>query len=288
MIRAALRSVFSAPDYRNARSTNDNIIVRGSSSSSRFPNISARTNIPHHHSLPSNRTCDTDNSVIIRAPPRSVEAINISSSDSYGASSSNGTRNDTLLLDTSSRFKSSSQINTIDQQYRSVDERTLKTNRNSSETTNSQTLKSESLPNTGTPLSHKSRPSSSTRFNNGNQSEQQNGTMPPRIHTCPVCNRQFDVLMTEDEREDHITNCLKAAEFSGSLEQVHRPNRMVIYNLPEKEANALDECVICLENFNAGDSVGRLECFCVYHKQCILDWFARKGAGECPVHAVNV
>lgn len=104
---------------------------------------------------------------------------------------------------------------------------------------------------------------------------------------CPVCNRRFDPAMTEADHEEHITLCLKAAEFSGSPEQTHRPNRMVIYRLPEKEAQTLEECVICLEDFNTGDCVGRLECFCVYHERCILDWFARKGAGECPVHAVH-
>lgn len=104
---------------------------------------------------------------------------------------------------------------------------------------------------------------------------------------CPVCNRRFDPLMTDHDQEDHITACLKAAEFSGSPEQMHRPNRMVVYRLPAKEANTLGECVICFEEFGVNDSVGRLECFCVYHEKCILDWFARKGAGECPVHAVH-
>lgn len=104
---------------------------------------------------------------------------------------------------------------------------------------------------------------------------------------CPVCNRRFDPVMTEPDRENHITECLKAAEFSGSPEQTHRANRMILYKLPEREAKSLGECVICLDDFHSGDSVGRLECLCVYHEKCILDWFSRKGAGECPVHAVN-
>lgn len=105
---------------------------------------------------------------------------------------------------------------------------------------------------------------------------------------CPVCNRRFDPLLTETDRENHITECLKEAEFSGSLEQTHRANRMIVYKLSAREAKALGECVICFEDFVEGDSVGRLECLCIYHEKCILDWFARKGAGECPVHAVHV
>lgn len=104
---------------------------------------------------------------------------------------------------------------------------------------------------------------------------------------CPVCNRRFDPLLTESDREAHITECLKEAEFSGSPEQTHRANRMIVYRLSEREAKALGECVICFEDFEKGASVGRLECLCIYHEKCILNWFARKGAGECPVHAVN-
>lgn len=103
---------------------------------------------------------------------------------------------------------------------------------------------------------------------------------------CPVCNLMFNVHMTEEEREEHINSCLTTSQFSGSPDRL-RANRMIIYRLGGKEAEGLEECVICFEDFKAGDSVGRLECLCVYHEKCILDWFARKGAGKCPVHAVN-
>ncbi|KAF3920004.1 hypothetical protein ABW21_db0201538 [Orbilia brochopaga] len=69
--------------------------------------------------------------------------------------------------------------------------------------------------------------------------------------------------------------------------------RMVVYTATEKDTFALGndaeaegqkaECVICFEEFEAGDSIARLECFCRYHK----DWFNRRGDGQCPVHAMN-
>lgn len=54
----------------------------------------------------------------------------------------------------------------------------------------------------------------------------------------------------------------------------------------EKDVTDL-ECVICLEELNPGDKVGRLECLCVFHYKCIKDWFNKKGYGECPVHFLH-
>ncbi|EPS41707.1 hypothetical protein H072_4394 [Dactylellina haptotyla CBS 200.50] len=73
--------------------------------------------------------------------------------------------------------------------------------------------------------------------------------------------------------------------------------RMFVYTATAKDtlpsgsdAKADDqkaECVICFEEFEEGDSIARLECFCRYHKKCITDWFNRRGDGQCPVHAMN-
>lgn len=104
--------------------------------------------------------------------------------------------------------------------------------------------------------------------------------------TCPVCSQLFALDLTTTDREQHIASCLTTSQFSGSPDKL-RANRMIIYRLSGREAQGLEECVICFEEFTAGEAVGRLECLCVYHEKCILDWFARKGAGECPVHAVH-
>lgn len=104
--------------------------------------------------------------------------------------------------------------------------------------------------------------------------------------TCPVCSQLFALDLTSTDREEHIASCVTTSQFSGSPDKL-RANRMIIYRLSGREAQGLDECVICFEDFAAGEAVGRLECLCVYHEKCILDWFARKGAGECPVHAVH-
>jgi len=47
------------------------------------------------------------------------------------------------------------------------------------------------------------------------------------------------------------------------------------------------ECTICMEEFQPGDEMGRLECLCKFHKGCIREWWERKGRGSCPVHVCH-
>lgn len=131
---------------------------------------------------------------------------------------------------------------------------------------------------------------------------------------CPVCSKTISDL-TEDQRENHISDCLSHAQFLGSPETTRSPNRMLVYRLPKdfKPRSTLDithdrpqgnlatgmvtstynsddeenECCICLEDFHPDEKVGRLECLCMFHYKCISDWFERRGPGECPVHAVH-
>ncbi|KAF2110986.1 FYVE zinc finger-domain-containing protein [Lophiotrema nucula] len=47
------------------------------------------------------------------------------------------------------------------------------------------------------------------------------------------------------------------------------------------------ECVICLEDFEAGDKMSRLACWCKFHEKCIRDWWDKKGRGACPTHQLH-
>jgi hypothetical protein len=58
---------------------------------------------------------------------------------------------------------------------------------------------------------------------------------------------------------------------------------MFIYRASEKDCVDDAECTICLEEFEVGASMSRLECFCRFHKKCIQDWFVDH-PGRCPVH----
>lgn len=88
-------------------------------------------------------------------------------------------------------------------------------------------------------------------------------TMGAEDMTCPVCHK----TVPSDEADVHLVMCLT------------RPK--ITYNddvLTEDKG----ECSICLEEMLTGAVIARLPCLCIYHKQCIDEWFKRKNC--CPEH----
>lgn len=79
--------------------------------------------------------------------------------------------------------------------------------------------------------------------------------------------------------------------------------RMLVYHATEKDCHddtgAPVECVICLDDFEPGQEMGRLECLCKFHRPCIKGWWEsgkagppeRGGKGDrwgtCPTHALQ-
>ena len=74
-----------------------------------------------------------------------------------------------------------------------------------------------------------------------------------------------------------------AAQYAG-----WRRSNMLVYKATEKDCldseGRTKECVICLDDFEPGAELGRLECWCVYHRDCIRSWWDQKGMGACPLH----
>ncbi|KXL43977.1 hypothetical protein M433DRAFT_155349 [Acidomyces richmondensis BFW] len=134
---------------------------------------------------------------------------------------------------------------------------------------------------------------------------------------CPVCGTELPP--GEQIRETHIQECI-AARFSssnpshaarvqtpppsdvdsvsGSTPQSNRPRAtsyrprgMALYRATEKDCLTEDggaqECIICFEEFQPGDEMGRMECLCKFHRQCIRQWWDTKGAGSCPTHQLH-
>lgn len=135
---------------------------------------------------------------------------------------------------------------------------------------------------------------------------------------CPICNDEFPPLSegSEEAREAHIRDCIEnhgararssslAAAGSasgpgsgtvtgtgtgrtgpGPIVQPQLPVRMVAFTATEKDCLGHDaeaqECTICMEEYEVGQPLVRLECLCKFHKRCIVEWFERKK--ECPVH----
>uniref|UniRef100_A0A7E4VML0 RING-type E3 ubiquitin transferase n=1 Tax=Panagrellus redivivus TaxID=6233 RepID=A0A7E4VML0_PANRE len=80
---------------------------------------------------------------------------------------------------------------------------------------------------------------------------------------CPVCHKQ----VPSDDAEAHLVMCLTRPKLAYN-EEILTSNR--------------GECVICFEDLEPGQTAARLECLCLYHKDCIDEWFKRKSV--CPQH----
>ncbi|KAL3479061.1 FYVE zinc finger-domain-containing protein [Aspergillus californicus] len=112
---------------------------------------------------------------------------------------------------------------------------------------------------------------------------------------CPICDNPLPLIGVngnEESREAHIRDCIEShgRPVSGSpVSASPLPVRMIAYTATEKDCIGQDgteqECTICMEEYEVGQSLVRLECLCKFHKRCIVEWFERKK--ECPVHKTS-
>lgn len=70
---------------------------------------------------------------------------------------------------------------------------------------------------------------------------------------------------------------------SSSFSPEPRRTGMFPYKATEKDCVDDAECTICLEEFEVGVPMARLECLCRFHEKCIRSWWEGK-PGRCPVH----
>ncbi|AEO70293.1 c0639c46-8413-4df0-ade1-c0f2d25e4e01 [Thermothielavioides terrestris] len=133
-------------------------------------------------------------------------------------------------------------------------------------------------------------------------------TLAPRIQIpeedeCPVCHRELpsrSLANFESLREAHINDCIAAHSRYGSggsgsasasspggpdMLPPRPPRRtgMFPYTATEKDCVDSAECSICLEEFEVGVAMARLECLCRFHRACINAWWERH-PGRCPIH----
>lgn len=78
---------------------------------------------------------------------------------------------------------------------------------------------------------------------------------------------------------------------SASNRMSHAARGMFPYTATEKDCVDDEgheaECIICLEDFEAGDKMARLVCWCKFHEKCIKEWWDKKGRGACPTHQLQ-
>ncbi|KAI2470069.1 FYVE-domain-containing protein [Annulohypoxylon bovei var. microspora] len=131
---------------------------------------------------------------------------------------------------------------------------------------------------------------------------------PPQIpeeDECPICHRELpsrELPDFEAHRESHIESCITAhsayspgsrsgpGSVGSSRPGSHgvppltaRRTGMFPYLATEKDCVDSAECTICLEEFEVGVPMARLECLCRFHRSCITAWFVDH-PGRCPVH----
>lgn len=105
----------------------------------------------------------------------------------------------------------------------------------------------------------------------------------------PICNSDLTQFPDEEETRKHVEDCIQRAENAQQhtntsdaaddsvKESPAFQNRMLVYKIsPNTTDNAIKECLICFENMEPGEKVGRLECLCVFHYKCIKNWFHKK------------
>lgn len=63
------------------------------------------------------------------------------------------------------------------------------------------------------------------------------------------------------------------------------PLRYVSFELNDHDKMIGDECPICFEEYEPYQKIARLECWCVFHVNCIKAWKSQKaGTRGCPLH----
>ncbi|KAL2165255.1 hypothetical protein VTH06DRAFT_552 [Thermothelomyces fergusii] len=126
----------------------------------------------------------------------------------------------------------------------------------------------------------------------------------PEEDECPVCHRELPPRTLpnfESLREAHIAGCIESHSRYGGRPPASssssssggggggwedgggRRTGMFPYTATEKDCVDSAECSICLEEFEVGVAMARLECLCRFHRACINAWWERH-PGRCPMH----
>jgi hypothetical protein len=108
-------------------------------------------------------------------------------------------------------------------------------------------------------------------------------------YSCPICLLQSDnqrrtkYMLLDHFKKDHK-----------DIPLIFKPDEVVVEKLDTsvyttqiaKEEDLVRECHICYCEFQKGDILARLTCFCLYHKSCIDVWFSKQK--ECPIpHSIS-
>lgn len=85
-------------------------------------------------------------------------------------------------------------------------------------------------------------------------------------------------MQRADEYELHVVCCLTKPKLDYNVQILGKSTNptLILNNLLLLEKHD-GECIICYEDLDPGQEIARLPCLCIYHIQCIKDWFKVKG-----------
>lgn len=90
---------------------------------------------------------------------------------------------------------------------------------------------------------------------------------------------------THDNRIASSSAPSSRAEAPRELPEHAVPLRYVAFEMNAQDKMLGEECPICFEEYESGQQVARLECWCLFHVPCIKAWkFQKAGSGGCPLH----
>lgn len=109
----------------------------------------------------------------------------------------------------------------------------------------------------------------------------------PNSTTRPQAQTSASLPVTRTRGMSSVGN----GQGSSSHRHSHAARGMFPYVATEKDCVDEDgndaECVICFEEFEPGNKMARLVCWCKFHEKCIKDWWKMKGRGACPTHQLH-
>jgi len=110
-----------------------------------------------------------------------------------------------------------------------------------------------------------------------------NSSSDDELIECPVCGKPLTLYGSDQNNiENHLKTC---------LDQVNTDNKVKLGNRFELQTLQHDlgsECPICFEEFLKGQTIARIDCLCIFHKDCIDKWYEyRKCDGICPIHSMD-
>ncbi|WPH00880.1 E3 ubiquitin-protein ligase PIB1 [Acrodontium crateriforme] len=123
-----------------------------------------------------------------------------------------------------------------------------------------------------------------SRFLVGTPSGSNNAIRPPPERTESAPSGRVEPLTSALSSSPHTATARPRASS-------YRPRGMITYLATEKDCTSASgdaqECIICFEEFEPGDELGRMECLCKFHRKCIRMWWETKGQGVCPTHVLT-